>query len=280
MLTSALRRCAVARGAVHLCPLPAQRCLAASPIVLSRARADSIRSVAGALVAGRRAVHFASTPAASAAAAAHTDGASASEAVPAAATTASAAERAGELAEAPATPTAACATDVDAGAQPSADGKGGATPTATTPVKAAEARQPPPTRESLWRRGWRALKSEGKDFTIFYTPFYIATFIFLYAAFATGTLHKEKLLEFVLSYMGSWVDREALQKRIAAWDAWVNLGFAVAINELIEVVRLPVVFFLYYVTKPYSNHLARWLARSARRLRWSRKSRGDGTAAA
>ncbi|KAK7201374.1 hypothetical protein NESM_000199800 [Novymonas esmeraldas] len=127
--------------------------------------------------------------------------------------------------------------------------------------------QPSPERESAWRRGWRTFKSEGKDFSIFYFPFYAGTFVFFYSAFATGLVSKEAILDYVLSCMGGWVDAEKQKARIAAWDAWVNLGFAIAINELIEVVRLPIVFLIYYVTKPYSNMSARWMAGLFRRLR-------------
>ncbi|GET91974.1 hypothetical protein LtaPh_3324100 [Leishmania tarentolae] len=132
-----------------------------------------------------------------------------------------------------------------------------ATATETTPEDQA----------GMWRRAWRAFKREGTDFSIFYLPFYVGTFVFFYFAFVTGLVQKESILNYVLSWMGDRVDRPKLHARIAAWNSWVNLGFAIAINELIEIVRLPVVFALYYVTRPYSNRFARWLVGVMRHLR-------------
>lgn len=125
----------------------------------------------------------------------------------------------------------------------------------------------PADQVSMWRRVWRAFKSEGTDFSIFYLPFYGGTFVFFYFAFATGLMRKEAILDGVLSWMGDRVDHAKLHARIAAWNSWANLGFAIAINELVEVVRLPVVFVLYYAMRPHSNRFARWLAGLARRLR-------------
>lgn len=138
----------------------------------------------------------------------------------------------------------------------------------TTTAAAATATETMPADQvGVWRRAWRAFKSEGTDFSIFYLPFYIGTFVFFYFAFSMGLMRKEAILDYVLSWMGDRVDRAKLHTRIAAWNSWANMGFAIAINELVEVVRLPMVFVLYYVMRPHSNHFARWLAGFMRCLR-------------
>lgn len=124
--------------------------------------------------------------------------------------------------------------------------------------------------ESWWHRKWRSFKSEGKDFSLFYLPFYPATFVLLYVAFAVNALHKESVLDYVLSFMGDYVDRKKMYARIEAWNTWANLGFAFVINELLEVVRFPAVVVLYYALKPYSTYFARWLQKGMRHFRRSK----------
>ncbi|CAM40779.1 hypothetical protein LBRM_33_2490 [Leishmania braziliensis MHOM/BR/75/M2904] len=87
-------------------------------------------------------------------------------------------------------------------------------------------------------------------------------------------MRQETVLDFVLSWMGDKVDRAVLQARITAWNTWMNLGFAITISELIEVVRLPVVFFLYYFMRPHSNHFSRWMDRFVHRLRCGKWTNG------
>ncbi|KPA81090.1 hypothetical protein ABB37_04448 [Leptomonas pyrrhocoris] len=121
--------------------------------------------------------------------------------------------------------------------------------------------------QSWWRRKWHSFKSEGKDFSLFYLPFYPATFVILYVAFVTNALHKESILDCVLDCMGDYVDRGKMYARIEAWNTWANLGFAFVINELLEVVRFPVVVLLYYAMKPYSTRFANWVRKVMRRFR-------------
>ncbi|CAJ1992219.1 hypothetical protein conserved [Leishmania donovani] len=146
------------------------------------------------------------------------------------------------------------------------DATGDQQPSKSTTAAAIATVATPAGQASMWRRAWRVFKSEGTDFSIFYLPFYGGTFVFFYFAFAMGLMRKEAILDYVLSWMGDRVDRAKLNARIAAWNSWANLGFAIAINELVEVARLPVVFALYYVMRPHSNHFARWLAGLARRM--------------
>jgi hypothetical protein len=137
----------------------------------------------------------------------------------------------------------------------------------TNDAEGEQAKRSEGKEESWWWRKWHGFKSEGKDFSLFYLPFYPATFVLLYVAFATNVLHKESILDYVLSFMGNYVDRAAMYSRIEAWNAWVNLGFAFVINELLEVVRFPVVVVLYYAMKPYSTYFANWLRAGMRRVR-------------
>ncbi|KPI88145.1 hypothetical protein ABL78_2778 [Leptomonas seymouri] len=118
-----------------------------------------------------------------------------------------------------------------------------------------------------WRRWWRSFKRESADFSLFYLPFYPATFLALYVAFVMDALHKESILDCVLGLMGDCVDHKKMHARIQSWNTWVNLGFAFVINELLEVVRFPVVVVLYYVTKPYSTYFSNWLRKAMRRFR-------------
>jgi hypothetical protein len=95
-------------------------------------------------------------------------------------------------------------------------------------------------------------KYQGTAFTIAYVVVYVTMLGMLYVAFATGLFPKSYAFDFVFSVF-NYHDRDRFYERIEAWDTYVNMGFAVVVNELAEFIRLPVFLIMAFGTKNYLN---------------------------
>lgn len=102
-----------------------------------------------------------------------------------------------------------------------------------------------------FRKGFNFFKRQGKAFTLLYIVAYFGTLGLLYLGFASGLLHKEAAFEFVYLLLAQYMDRDMFFQRVEAWDTYTNFGFAFVINELLEVVRFPLVMFFFYQARPY-----------------------------
>eukprot|EP00796_Vickermania_ingenoplastis_P008445 gene8445-5923_t len=117
-----------------------------------------------------------------------------------------------------------------------------------------------------WSKGIGFFKRQGKSFMIVYTVAYVGTFLLLYLGFATDFLKKEAAFEYMFFFLGRYVDKDAFYARIEAWDDKINLGFAFVINEMLELVRFPLVMFLFYQLRPLFGRSHRGMRKSMFRM--------------
>ena len=96
-----------------------------------------------------------------------------------------------------------------------------------------------------WRKNMELVKRQGVAFIIVYVATYIFCFVALYLAFATGWAKKENAFECWMMAAQGCVDRDNFYEAVERWDTYINVGFAFAINEMMEVWRFSMVFFVY-----------------------------------
>lgn len=117
-----------------------------------------------------------------------------------------------------------------------------------------------------WKKGYTFFKRQGKAFTIMYMIAYFGTFLLLYVGFATNFLKKEAAFEFMFVLLGKYIERDWFYERIEAWDNKINLGFAFVINEMLELIRFPLVIFVFYQLRPFIGRSHRGMRKSIFRM--------------
>lgn len=112
-----------------------------------------------------------------------------------------------------------------------------------------------------WKKSISFFKRQGKGFIIMYTAMYFGSLLALYVGFSSGFLSKEAAFEYMFFFIGRYVEKDAFYQRIEAWGDQIDFGFAFVINEMLEVIRFPLVMFLFYQLRPL---LARAAGKKAR----------------
>ncbi|KAK7201373.1 hypothetical protein NESM_000199700 [Novymonas esmeraldas] len=102
-----------------------------------------------------------------------------------------------------------------------------------------------------WKKVFSFLRRQGKAFTLLYIAAYVVPLAALYIGFATGVLPKDAVFEFLFFFLQKFMVREQFFERVEAWDTYTNFGFAFVVNEMLEVVRFPVVMFFFYQARPF-----------------------------
>lgn len=117
-----------------------------------------------------------------------------------------------------------------------------------------------------WKKSFSFFKRQGKAFILFYFIAYFGTLGLLYLGFASNLLKKEAAFEYLLFFLGGYIDKEWFYERVEAWDGRINFGFAFVINELLEMVRFPLVMFIFYQLRPLIGRTHRGMRKSIFRL--------------
>lgn len=117
-----------------------------------------------------------------------------------------------------------------------------------------------------WKKSISFFKRQGKAFILFYMVAYLGTLALLYLGFASGVLKKESAFEYMLFFVGRYIDKEWFYERVEAWDGSINFGFAFVINEILEMLRFPLVMFVFYQLRPLIGRTHRGLRKSIFRM--------------
>lgn len=106
------------------------------------------------------------------------------------------------------------------------------------------------SKQRRWTRTVNFFKRQGAAFMILYAIAYVSCFLALYIGFASGFIKKDAVFEYLTIFFGTYMDKDAFYGRIEAWDDKINIGFAFVINEILEVVRFPVIMLIFYQLRP------------------------------
>lgn len=117
-----------------------------------------------------------------------------------------------------------------------------------------------------WKKSFSFFKRQGKAFVFFYIIAYAGTLSLLYLGFASGVLKKEAAFEYLLFFLGHYIDREWFYERVEAWEGKINFGFAFVINEFLEMLRFPLVMFVFYQLRPLIGRTHRGMRKSIFRM--------------
>lgn len=117
-----------------------------------------------------------------------------------------------------------------------------------------------------WKKSFSFFKRQGRAFIFFYLVVYFGTLGVLYLGFASNILKKEAAFEYLLFFLGGYIDKEWFYERVEAWDGRINFGFAFVINEILEMVRFPLVMFVFYQLRPLIGRTHRGMRKSIFRL--------------
>jgi len=117
-----------------------------------------------------------------------------------------------------------------------------------------------------WRKSINFFKRQGVAFTVVYIASYLGMLIILYLGFASGYIKKDGVVDFMALFLSHSVDRELFYQRVEAFDTYINFGFAFVVNEMLEMVRLPLVMVVFYQFRPYLTGVNRRIKKSI--FRW------------
>lgn len=92
-------------------------------------------------------------------------------------------------------------------------------------------------------------KRQGKDFILTYVITYVVCLVGFYLCFATGLVPKEHVFNYIFLTFRNYINRDDFYSRIERWDTYINCGFAFVVNEVVEVIRFPIVCTLYFQIK-------------------------------
>lgn len=107
-----------------------------------------------------------------------------------------------------------------------------------------------------WRKGINFVLRQGRMFVLVYLSCYFGSLLVLYLLFSYKVVPKEGTIEYLSILLRLFIDREAFFARVAAWDSYVDLGFAFVVNEVLELIRFPLVFFVFAVLRKNMSRLA------------------------
>lgn len=105
-------------------------------------------------------------------------------------------------------------------------------------------------KQRKWKKSRDFFKRQGFAYTCLYLVAYFGCLLLFYIGFATGYLSKELAFGATTMMFQGWISNEEFYSRVEAWDTYINFGFAFVINESIEILRFPLVFFTYYTFRP------------------------------
>ncbi|CUG86279.1 membrane-associated protein, putative [Bodo saltans] len=105
-------------------------------------------------------------------------------------------------------------------------------------------------KQRRWRKSKDFFMRQGKAFIIMYVIAYLGTLLLLYLGFASGKVNKEYAFGTLSTLLTGFDDTDGFYKRVAAWDTYINFGFAFVLNEALEIVRLPFMMFTFYTFRP------------------------------
>jgi hypothetical protein len=107
------------------------------------------------------------------------------------------------------------------------------------------------TRISTFRTGRNKRFGErfatyGAGFIVVYAIVYVAFFAVIFIAINTGYVSKFALFEMLYGVMGGMFEREDFFERVSKWENYIDFGFTFVLNELLDVVRVPISAGMYF----------------------------------
>lgn len=108
-----------------------------------------------------------------------------------------------------------------------------------------------------FRKTFDFFKRQGLAFFICYVFTYCACFGVFYYILANEIVSKHSIFELLFVLSNGGFDRDTFIKKLEAWDTYINFGFAFILNEMLEVVRFPLVMALFLTFRGTLTRLGR-----------------------
>ena len=101
------------------------------------------------------------------------------------------------------------------------------------------------SKRKRFRKTFDFFKRQGLAFFVCYVFTYCACFSIFYYILANEIVSKHSVFELLFVLSNGGFDRDTFIKRLEAWDTYINFGFAFILNEMLEVIRFPMVMALF-----------------------------------
>jgi hypothetical protein len=103
----------------------------------------------------------------------------------------------------------------------------------------------------------------GWTFILVYVVVYVAMLGFLWALLRSGAIDMLSIFEATYCFISGHLDRPSFFERLEEWGDYTNLGFAFMLNELMDVIRVPVALGLWWMfrralIRMKTNSVFRW----------------------
>jgi hypothetical protein len=103
----------------------------------------------------------------------------------------------------------------------------------------------------------------GWTLIIVYVIVYVGMLVFMWSLLRSGAIDMMSIFEATYCFISGHVDRPSFFEKLEEWGDYTNLGFAFMLNELLDVVRVPVTLALWWMFRKglirmKTNTVFRW----------------------
>lgn len=113
-----------------------------------------------------------------------------------------------------------------------------------------------------FRKSFDFFKRQGLAFFISYVVIYAGCFGCFYYILANNIVSKHAIFEMLYFLTNGAFDREKFLARVEAWDTYINFGFAFVLNEMLEILRFPMVMAVFLTFRGTFARIGRAMKKS------------------